>query len=48
MEKVAEWLNYSCLTLNVEKTVAMFFSIRQNIQSCPEKLEPLINLNTLL
>ena len=30
LEKVTEWLNLSCLTLNTEKTVAMFFSKRRN------------------
>lgn len=28
--KIADWLDYSCLTLNVTKTVCMYFSIRNS------------------
>jgi len=29
LNKVSDWLNHSCLTLNVSKTVAMYFSIKR-------------------
>ena len=31
LTKVSDWLTLSCLTLNVSKTVGMYFSIKRNI-----------------
>lgn len=36
MEKISDWMVQSCLTLNLNKTVSMFFSIRDNCQPSPE------------
>lgn len=36
MEKVAEWLQMSCLTLNVDKTVSMLFSNKHKLQQTLE------------
>lgn len=30
METIMNWLNYSCLTLNLSQTMSMFFSIRRS------------------
>lgn len=38
MHKVVEWLHNSCLTLNTEKTVTMFFKNRFKLKECPEVL----------
>ena len=35
MQKVALWLQNSCLTLNLEKTVTMFFTNRHILKDCP-------------
>lgn len=35
MENVAKWLNDSCLTLNVGKTVTMHFTNRNKLRDCP-------------
>ncbi len=37
METVSEWLSLSCLTLNIERTVAMHFSKLRNQSVCPDK-----------
>lgn len=36
MNKVSDWLYNSCLTLNVEKTVTMFFTNRCKLKTYPE------------
>uniref|UniRef100_A0A3P8TK54 Reverse transcriptase domain-containing protein n=1 Tax=Amphiprion percula TaxID=161767 RepID=A0A3P8TK54_AMPPE len=36
MRKVSNWLKNSCLTLNVEKTVSMFFTKSFKLQNCPK------------
>lgn len=36
MQKVAQWLHTSCLTLNVDKTVSMFFSNKRKLQVTQE------------
>ena len=36
MNKVSDWLYNSCLTLNVEKTVTMFFTNRCKLKSYPD------------
>ena len=33
MQRVVEWLNSSCLTLNAEKTVTMFFTNKSKLLS---------------
>jgi len=38
MSKVSDWLYDSCLTLNVEKTVTMFFTNRSKVNTYPEVL----------
>ena len=38
MQKVVEWLNNSCLTLNVEQSVTMFFTNRSKLRDCPDIL----------
>ena len=38
MQNVVEWLNNSCFTLNVDKTVSMFFTNRSKLGVCPEIL----------
>ena len=35
MQNVALWLQNSCLTLNLEKTVTMFFTKRHILKDCP-------------
>lgn len=36
MENVAKWLFDSCLTLNVGKTVSMYFTNRNELRDCPD------------
>lgn len=36
MHGVADWLHNSCLTLNVDKTVTMFFTNRCKLRECPD------------
>lgn len=36
IQKVALWLQNSCLTLNFEKTAAMFFTNRTILKECPD------------
>jgi len=36
MQKVALWLHNSCLTLNLEKTVTVFFTKRLTLKECPD------------
>lgn len=36
MQKVALWLHNSCLTLNLEKTVTMFFTNRLTLKECTD------------
>lgn len=35
MERVVKWLSYSCLTLNTEKTVTMYFRNKQRQTAFP-------------
>ena len=38
MQKVVEWLNNSRFTLNIKKTVTMFFTHRSKLRDCSEIL----------
>lgn len=38
LKEVSDWLYRSCLTLNVSKTVGMFFSIKKNEEHCSDIL----------
>lgn len=38
MNNVSDWLTSSCLTLNVGKTVGMYFSNKRNAQQQPDIL----------
>ncbi len=38
LNKVSDWLCHSCLSLNMSKTVGMYFSIKKADERCPDIL----------